>query len=903
MSALKHDVQRWLNIVFPQPGPDQPPWYGDQTFPEETETSQKWPAELWWPAVLEEALAHPHGLMLTPLAPALDGATPVQRLALVDRYRPGVRPVAIWSGWAEELALFEALLDGLTPKDAEHARPMVDAAMMRPIERETAYAGGGTFTEKLGHFNELLWAAVCVQVGLLEHVLPLWQRPHVEDHHLPEAIVCAEALKVRIITAMPEADRPTLLTDHNPLPFTGVALAPTAEVLEKMLGALGFITPAYDHAPKWMAAMVSLGPMLRPALIKALKVLPRYAPGRLMLITALGEVTPLEAADEVFPTLKQIIDSGETKHRGAALEVWGRLGGDPQVLLGQLLCTSKILQEGAQAGLAAHPHPKTARTALLPNLHGLLTERKKVYREGAARALTVLPGPDSQGPLETALAKERSAGTATLLAQALAACLPGLENMDPDKLDEALSQRSPTKVPALADPEGLPTLTWRHGQVMSAGALRWLLDRALSDTAMEDPDLPWVIGHLPEGTSEALCHAITLRASTSTHADEARSLRVMAILGAEAQIMKLGQGLEKRVKTPSFSKALKALADHARLRRGGPAVYWLDHWSRHAKRPRIRRQVGETLTALCADLQRDADDLIDEGIPRFGFDTEGLQHWPISEADVIELRLAEDLSLSMSRKGKTIKSLPKAAPEAMRARLKILKAGLKKVGPMVIERLALSACADRRWSATTWKALCIHHPITRALARNLVFESGRSGTPGTVFDSMGVFTLDALADDLTDETWVRLAHPIDLDEARRSRWLAWESARRTPFPLMTRLVVEGTQVEAMKARIRTEGQKVWRRDLRKRIEREGYRSGAIADRGLIWTAVRDLGALGKIVIAHEGYPFERDYEGEPVGFTDVWVVLGPKVEDRAGVSRKLTSEGLKDAAHIFAVLL
>lgn len=338
----------------------------------------------------------------------------------------------------------------------------------------------------------------------------------------------------------------------------------------------------------------------------------------------------------------------------------------------------------------------------------------------AARAIALLPGESSVEPLDAALARTRAAGAASLLARALTACLPPLSSVPEAALDDALARRAPTLVPGIASPDGLPPISWPDGSAMSAGALRWLLDRSLATEAIEDAELADVIRRLPGGTTEALCDAIVKRVKASgKKADALRALRLQALLGGDSHIMALGQGLEKRVKSPTFSKALQALVDHARLRGGGPGILWLDRWARRATRPRIRRQVGQALNGLRDALGLTHAEALDRAVPTLGFDAAGCQRWALSPSETLTVTLGDGWQIELQRGDKITKSLPRAASPALKARLKDLKAALKRTKGMVSEHLERAMCADRRWPVEACRAL-FTHPLVARLSGLLV---------------------------------------------------------------------------------------------------------------------------------------------------------------------------------------
>jgi hypothetical protein len=214
-----------------------------------------------------------------------------------------------------------------------------------------------------------------------------------------------------------------------------------------------------------------------------------------------------------------------------------------------------------------------------------------------------------------------------------------------------------------------------------------------------------------------------------------------------------------------------------------------------------RRLIEKALAEAAERNHVSRDDLEAMSVPGFGLDTHGFR---LETAGDCQARLGiEDgeASLTWSRDGKPLKSVPadvKAAHGELIAELK--KAAKELDAVLSTQRLRLerqllpqSTCRFDRW-----KAWYLDHPVVSCFARRLVWEFEANGATQT-----GIFFEGKLVDwagnviDASAEANVRLWHPIRSDVQSVLSWRCWleDHGFRQPFKQAHREVYLLTDAE------------------------------------------------------------------------------------------------------------
>lgn len=248
---------------------------------------------------------------------------------------------------------------------------------------------------------------------------------------------------------------------------------------------------------------------------------------------------------------------------------------------------------------------------------------------------------------------------------------------------------------------------------------------------------------------------------------------------------------------PRAKFGLSVLADMATFQRRDEPLRALIRFAEKGK-PSLRKpaqeQIGKAAKAMGLTPEQLADRLIpDLGLQRpedlvFNF---GPRQFRLTFDEAAQPFLKD-------AKGQRLKDLPKAnaqdnanlaAQETQR--WKALKKLCRAVATDQINRLESTLMSQRNWSGSEFSRLFRLHPMLREIARRLLWC--------TVDDAPSRFRLteDFIPVDLNDApvvlddaAWVRLVHPMEIDDTERAAWLqTWNDYELLqPFEQLARLV-------------------------------------------------------------------------------------------------------------------
>ncbi|OLT23222.1 hypothetical protein BJF79_02090 [Actinomadura sp. CNU-125] len=220
----------------------------------------------------------------------------------------------------------------------------------------------------------------------------------------------------------------------------------------------------------------------------------------------------------------------------------------------------------------------------------------------------------------------------------------------------------------------------------------------------------------------------------------------------------------------------------------------------------LKAQARERIDRIAERRDLTADQLADRLVPTFDLDGDGaltLDYGPRAFAVVFDETLRPQVT---DQAGKLRKALPKPgakddpelAPAAYQ-RFSRLKKDVRTVASDLVHRLERAMVDRRRWSAEEFADQFAGHPLTRHLARRLVWLAGTGGDART-FRLAEDGTLADAADDafvLPGDARIGVAHPIDLgDETAAWGQVFADYEILQPFPQLGREVHRLTDAQA-----------------------------------------------------------------------------------------------------------
>ncbi|MBW3622640.1 MAG: DUF4132 domain-containing protein [Armatimonadetes bacterium] len=197
---------------------------------------------------------------------------------------------------------------------------------------------------------------------------------------------------------------------------------------------------------------------------------------------------------------------------------------------------------------------------------------------------------------------------------------------------------------------------------------------------------------------------------------------------------------------------------------------------------RVKNRTAQN--ALAAALEQAArreglspDELEEISVPTYGLDDAGRIRETFgeftAEASIEGMKLSDWRWITPE--GKTQKSVPAKVKADFADELKALKTvanDLQKMLPAQRDRIERLYLTDRSIPLTLWRERYLEHPLLAGLTRRLVwqFRTGDRSEAGIPHEGEIVDTSGRPLDGLTDETQVRLWHPIGFDPETTLAW-------------------------------------------------------------------------------------------------------------------------------------
>ena len=407
-------------------------------------------------------------------------------------------------------------------------------------------------------------------------------------------------------------------------------------------------------------------------------------------------------------------------------------------------------------------------------------------------------------------------------------------------------------------------LRWQDGALVEPVALGYLL---YSQARVKDgnlaPTLEPILAQLDAATTGD--YALALVSGWVDRQAPAKEAWVLALAGAlgddhltlllRRQIDVWGKGTRGAV----AAKATQALA----LVGSDLALSELDEIGTRFKHTLVRETARAAFARTAQRLGVSEDELNDRIVPRLGLNEQGrrvLDYGGVS-ARQFTVRLGLDLALSVTdATGKRLSAPPKPGarddPELAAQALaawKLLKRQAQQAIKLQTQRLEDALVRQRAWSVDRWQALFLRHPLLRPFATRLVW--GILAPDGQSYSALfrpledGTLTdADDAPVDLPEHGQIRLAHPIELDEATTlSNWVRHLSDYEvTPlFAQLNRPIVRVQDDERdSQWWDRYQGYVMNGAALRGRFEKAGWRRGSVQDAGTYFTLFKEFQTAG-----------------------------------------------------------
>ncbi len=234
---------------------------------------------------------------------------------------------------------------------------------------------------------------------------------------------------------------------------------------------------------------------------------------------------------------------------------------------------------------------------------------------------------------------------------------------------------------------------------------------------------------------------------------------------------------------------------------GLEAVSQISRLAMRVKYDVARRLIEKALAEAAQRNNVNRDDLEAMSVPSFGLNAEGVRAEAFGDCEAklaIENRTA---SLTWSRGGKPLKSVPADVKSAQAADLAELKKAAKELDAVLSTqrlRLERQMLSQSRCRFDRWKAWYLDHPVASVFSKSLIWEIETEGATQTAIWSQGpLVDWAGNAVETIPASTVRLWHPIRSDVQTVLSWRCWleDHEVRQPFKQAHREVYLLTDAE------------------------------------------------------------------------------------------------------------
>jgi Leucine-rich repeat (LRR) protein len=495
-----------------------------------------------------------------------------------------------------------------------------------------------------------------------------------------------------------------------------------------------------------------------------------------------------------------------------------------------LFCDFETIRDAAARALAGKSAVVMEKTA--EELKSKDTDR----RDGAIRLLCFERSDESRGVLADILYSEKKDNIRDLILNNWGIVwdldLAGVRDLVQKAQDNKKLNRS-TK--AWLDVSALPRLYWLNGEELSDREMNYLFYRQNREKKIApERELRAALKHIDREKSGDFAFALFehLMANGGPAAKNRSVLTLACMLGDDRLVEPL-ENFTIRRNNEACPTALGLIGSDSALR-------GLDHIMKHfkVKYPNVKGAALTAFNKVADDRGASYYELADSIISTFGFD--GLSRAITIGDTVYTLRISDTLKLVYrdEEKGKTVKTLPKAASPELKEEMKALAKNIRENAKDVLANLEQYLVIQRKWKRADWESFFLNHPLLFAMVPGLVWGVYKEDKLRAAFriSSAGEF-LNADGDEIDRDLIngeIGLVHPLDMNPDELDAWKEHlvDYEIKQPFSQLDRDIHTLKEEEVNFAFCNRFADKVVSESaFKSRTEKRSWRRGSVVDGG------------------------------------------------------------------------
>ncbi len=445
---------------------------------------------------------------------------------------------------------------------------------------------------------------------------------------------------------------------------------------------------------------------------------------------------------------------------------------------------------------------------------------------------------------------------------------------------EQAQQRAAKPALVWFDPQQMPALRWTTGEPLTPVVLQYLLQcQARISAVTLEKRAGEIVALVDKTTSAAFAGALWSGwLGQGANAKESWCLPLVAALADAHIIPVMRRQIDSWTKSARGVMAAKTTAALA-LVNDEQAYAEIDSIASQVKQQQVKQVARKALLEIARRLNISAEELSDRVAPRLGFDEQGQRVFDYGPRQfTAKLGLDRTLSLSDST-GKRLTSLPKPGARddaekaaAAQATWKLLKSQLGQAVKAQNQRMESAMVTQRCWTVDSWQTLFLHHPLLRSFAVTLVW--GVLAAPADSIQILFRPLEDATLTNANDEQvtlptvgFVRLIHPIELDEPTLAAWKQHLSDYDIvqPFAQLERPIHRVSEEERAATTLeKYQGYVISGGAFKGRYQKADWQRGSIEDAGIYHEILK--------VFPEAGIEALLKISGAPVGYENEWTL-------------------------------
>ncbi|MCC7534579.1 MAG: DUF4132 domain-containing protein [Deltaproteobacteria bacterium] len=467
--------------------------------------------------------------------------------------------------------------------------------------------------------------------------------------------------------------------------------------------------------------------------------------------------------------------------------------------------------------------------------------------------------------------------------------LPELD-APPRALAEALAKARSLKVPGWVEPAVLPPVVV-EGRRLAEADVRALIGALAASTLEEPHPLVRQVAALatPPSRDRFAWRLFTAWLAEGAPSKERWALCALGHLGSDESALELAPMIRAWPGESQHQRAVLGLDVLATLG-SDVALVQLSGIAQKVPFQALKKRAGECMERIAAARGLTRDELEDRVVPDGGFDATGKRTLSFGKRSFEVVLGPEGVPMVRDADGTRRADLPKpnakddaAVAASAVAEWKTLKKALRETVKVQYERLEQAMVTGRAWRPDTFDAVVARHPLMRHLAATLVWSAWKDGKLLQTFRLAEDGTLADAKDDRCvlrpDATEVRIAHPLDLDDATKAAWggVLGDYEILAAFPQLGRTVFALTDDERRGDDLvaRFAGREWGVGAFVGHMRRRGWTHGAPQDGGHVSDHTKAFPFAGvTAVLEHNGYPIGALEYADPQRIEHVYFVRG-----------------------------